>query len=340
MQFTMSASSTLRGFEFETRDGRIAPLVALLRAGASPYARCQTASASASTLLYALAKDVAEQEKGLTPDVACALVACLGAEEDVTSPLTWISARDGSSSIEWGLFLREGPSPELVVWFNHGAWGYRFETYEVLSTALHRFAQLIEGKVTWLNFGSPTSRRSLIRKGQFYWQAPANQRLIPIDNLIFVSSTGLAIRLAGACGRAVVTIRPVEEQSVFRWVEDYAEGLHLMAGLLDGSISTEGFTAQDVSRVTLQGHFVVQSIFDAHDEWAAPALVFCTGMGQQAWLYTGEPDWRVTYAPGRSLNKTAVTFSKAPSDALRHLAQLLAGEFEMTDPLFNAESCS
>lgn len=50
------------------------------------------------------------------------------------------------------------------------------------------------------------------------------------------------IRLAGASGRAVVSVLQDDAPGTFQWVEDYAEGLRLMADLIARQRSLEDFS--------------------------------------------------------------------------------------------------
>ena len=332
-----SGSSTLRAAEFETSDGSLASLRSF-RVPSQKYVRTVAYPHQLPTRLIELALRIGALEAGLTAAEACALVTCKSTvdENRATHPLSWLSVYDKTSSHEWGLYLLDGATTEVVVWFNHNTWGYRFESYAILSAALLRLAQLLAGKLDWLNFGCETSRQSLLRKGQFYWEAPIDQRLIPIDNFVFVTTTGQEIRLAGASGRAVVSVLQDDAPGTFQWVEDYAEGLRLMADLIARQRSLEDFSQVAPSEgVPLQGSFVVKSIYQSQDVLTAPLIVFSTPLGQRVTLRTAEPEWEVAYErpalPGHAFR---LATQQGPAAALRYLADLLAGTFKETDPLF------
>lgn len=336
-----SGRPTLRAAEFETSDGSLAPLRSF-RVPSQQYVRTVAYPHQLPLRLIELALRIGALEAGLTAAEACALVTCKSTvdENRVTHPLSWLSVYDKTSSHEWGLYLLNGATPEVVVWFNHNTWGYRFESYTILSAALLRLAHLLAGMLDWLNFGSNASRQSLVRKGQFYWEALSDQRLIPIDNFVFVTTAGLEIRLAGAAGRAVVSVEQPDAAGTFQWVEDYAEGLHLMAELIARSRSIEDFSPVHPSKEgALQGTLIVKSIYDSQDVWSAPVLVFNTGLGQRVSLHTAEPEWEVTYeGPAAAGSSVRLATRQEPAAALCYLADLLSGVFKETDPLFESKT--
>ena len=335
----ISSRPTLRAAEFEANDGRLAPLRSF-RIPSQQYVRTVAHPHQLPIRLIELAQRVAALEAGLPVVEVCSLVTCKStvAENDAAGPLCWLSVHDTACSNEWGLYLRDDATPEVVVWFSHETWGYRFESYTRLSEALLRFAQLLSGNLDWLNFGCEASRQSLLQKGQFYWEALSDQRLIPIDNFVFVTTEGLEIRLAGAAGRAVVSVVQLDAAGTFhfQWVEDYAEGLQLMAELIARSRSIEDFSPAHLSKEeALQGTLIVKSIYKSQDLWSAPVLVFNTGLGQRVSLHTAEPEWKVTYeGPASAGNSVRLATQQEPAVALRYLADLLSGAFKETDPLF------
>lgn len=332
---------TLRAAEFETSDGSLAPLRSF-RVPSQQYVRTVAYPHQLPLRLIELALRIGALEAGLTAAEACALVTCKStvAENDAAAPLRWLSVSDAACSNEWGLYLREDANPEVIVWFSHETWGYRFESYIRPSEALLRLAHLLSGSLNWLSFGCEASRQSLLQKGQFYWKALSDQRLIPIDNFVFVTTDGLEIRLAGAAGRAVVSVAHTDAAGTFQWVEDYAEGLQLMAALIARSRSLEDFSLTLPStEPPLQGIFVVKSIYERQDVLAAPVLVFGTTLGQRVTLRTAEPEWEVTYeGPTASGNTVRLATQQEPAAALRYIAALLSGAFKETDPLFEPKT--
>lgn len=332
---------TLRAAEFETSERYLAPLRSF-RIPSQQYVRTVAYPHQLPIRLIELAQRVAALETGLPVVDVCSLVTCKStvAENDAACPLCWLSVQDTACSNEWGLYLRDDANSEVVVWFSHETWGYRFESYTHLSKALLRLAQMLSGSLDWLNFGSNASRQSLVRKGQFYWEALSDQRLIPIDNFVFVTTAGLEIRVAGAAGRAVVSVEQPDAAGTFQWVEDYAEGLHLMAELIARSRSIEDFSPVHPSKEgALQGTLIVKSIYDSQDVWSAPVLVFNTGLGQRVSLHTAEPEWEVTYeGPAAAGSSVRLATRQEPAAALCYLADLLSGVFKETDPLFESKT--
>lgn len=249
---------------------------------------------------------------------------------------------------EWYVTLEDDNTVRVT--FEHGEFGYRRETFDRWSAAFARMSQLLAGRISWRQFGDPESRRTLLGKGQFYWQEPKARELVPVDNFVFVTQANDEITIAGVSHRCAITLHRGDE-SASEWHDDYALGLHRIADLLEQNTSVadfgmrkdnlEAYMASECSleggkspapappreiQSTGRGRCVVKSIYRSGDVWEAPVLVYATAEGAKVQLEHSDDGWTVRCRPLASApSHRTFPEHKAP-EALRALAQALQGD--------------
>jgi len=273
-------------------------------------------------------------------------IAALGPESTELHPLTWLNLterkteHDKRANHEWYLTKEDDG---LWLTFEHGKFGYRRERQGSWSGAFYRLAALLAGRVTWHRFGDTQSRRTLLGKGQFYWQATAPEQLIPVDNFVFAMPAGHELCIEGVSHRCVLSLSKSGQSQRFEWHDDYARGLTQMADLIEGSVDVKDFghlsddgespSTEDDSMAVIcdlpalarQGKFVVKSIHASNDVHDAPILVYQTREGRQAELATDAARWVVSATGPRGQERSRSFDALDAPDALRLLARVLNG---------------
>ena len=217
--------------------------------------------------------------------------------------------------------------------FTHGVFGYRRESFSDSVQALVRMVKVLQG-VPWVEFGDEFSRNTLLGKGQFHWAHPLNGELVPVDNFVFQCVPGQELKLEAFDGTCHLLGTGPAFQAVHKTFSTYALALRALAERLEGADPVQDrdekvLAHRPCNPSAVGGRFVVRDIFfgaqdkhDEHDEYAAPALVFRTGQGHRASLFTPEGELpHVTFQAldGTSCSRTVSTIPQA----VRLLADVL-----------------
>lgn len=242
----------------------------------------------------------------------------------------------GVQGHEWHLWVHDG---QLALSFEHGAYGERRERPSTLADAFVRLAQLVQGSVTWRQFGDLESRRTLLEKGQFYWQDPKSGEDVPVDNFVFRTADGFELRQSGVSHRAVLGLAQAGQRGGHEWFDDHAEALRRLADILSGRVdltlfgsrASPGRYEQAPGRLPeavkpcrlAQGQFFVESIYQSQDVHPAPVLTFRTGEGVEARLQVAADVWRVRGRKPRQAWRIARFAPGKAHQALELWAQVL-----------------
>jgi hypothetical protein len=291
-------------------------------------------------------------------------------ENAAWQPLTYLSAdemsrgsgrpsREDRESHAWAAYLYRG---KAMVSFHHGKYGLRLQTFETMSEALAALVALLHGQ-PWETFGDEDSQRTLMHKGQFYWDTPLDAKPIPVDNFEFEAQDGHSWNISG-CGMASILLWTTPNgRRAHVWHEDHAESLDKLADILDGKLTPLDFREEDteepefclapgntlsaeeqaqhtaefqayrwipetVAAVAqpVQGAVYVLSIFKRNDKHVVDSLVYLTRQGHKVHLAMTGKSWTVT-ARNLDSQEVASTFDvNDKSSAFRALAKALRGE--------------
>lgn len=277
--------------------------------------------------------------EGLLPLVA------VGRDKTARHSLNWLNVAERKTSDEerhcHDLYvIVEGDYLQLT--FNHGKFGYRREQHSKWSSAFARLAQLLAGECTWHQFGDLESQRTMLGKGQFYWQDQKRMELLPVDNFVFRVADVLEIRLSGVGHRCALNVELAGREDGHEWYADYAEGLLRMADIFAGVVDLEKFGEDSdpelhantkpnrapeagVPPLSARGQFYVETIYEHRDVWAAPVLVYKTAEGKQALLHVTETAWLVRLGDEHEKWKERRFTAATAPDALRTLSRALTG---------------
>jgi hypothetical protein len=272
-------------------------------------------------------------------------LAAVGRDRKTRHTLNWLNLSERKTSDEerhcHDLYVTvEGNYLQLT--FNQGKFGYRRERHTKWSSAFARLSQLMAGECTWHQFGDPESQKTMLGKGQFYWQDQKRMELVPVDNFVFRIAGALEIRLSGVGHRCALNVELAGREDGHEWYADYAEGLLRMADVFAGVVDLEKFGEDSdpelhantkpnmtpevgAPPLSARGQFFVETIYEHRDVWAAPVLVYKTAEGKQAALHVTDTAWLVRLgAEQEKWKERRFTAATAP-DALRTLARVLDG---------------
>ena len=257
-------------------------------------------------------------------------------------PLNWLNVTERKKDEErrqcheWCLTLEDDGSVRVT--YEHGKFGYRREAFDRWSAAFDRMGELLAGTCTWDRFGDDESQRTMLGKGQFYWQDPKTEEPVPVDNFVFAGASGVELTLAGVSHRCALSFKENAESGCSEWFDDYAQGLLRMADILDGRVLFTEFGKEPNPRqhslasctgapadAPWAGQFVVKSIYTYGDELVAPVLTYITGEGAQAQLITAESGWVVRICDGQKPWRARRFEEQNACEALRTLADVLTG---------------
>ncbi len=269
------------------------------------------------------------------------------------------ASEENRRSHSWGLtVVKEG---EVCVWFEHGKFGMREQTFSTLSAALYCLRDLVDGH-PWEDFGDEESRLTLMHKGQFYWDTPLQEEPIPVDNFVFETTDGHRWRIAGSGGRSVLSWTAPNGRRAYQWHDDHAQSLDGLAAILSGEVSPQAFHVEETEEPEFclgkdetlspeeaakhtawfqahrwipetvdaldgaaQGTLFVLDIFESDDKHAVDSLVYLTTQGHKVQLAMDEVSWTVT---AYDLDGKAAIMSTSRTDkpaAFRNLAYVLRG---------------
>lgn len=215
------------------------------------------------------------------------------------------------------LVLYDTPSGASLC-FDHGVFGKRDEAFSSMGQGLARLVEVLRG-VSWFDFGDAASRKTLLGKGQFYWES-SDRQLVPVDNFVYKLSQEAELKLEASGGhhyhlssRGLVETVPDSTRST------YSEGLRALAAALRMPASSQpssGPFLYATKREPLEqkGRFVVRSVLQGGDEHEAPVLVFKTPEGHQAALRTvvdTRPSVVLTLPDGAAFHKEVPSLSEA-----------------------------
>lgn len=295
-------------------------------------------------MALALARDEAAYiERGDFPPPPLDKRVILVDDEGQEYPFSWLyinedkSTKERRQAHEW-MFGIEGD--KLMVCFEHGSFGYRENKWYHPDAAILNLSKLLNRKMPWTQFGSDQSKRTMLRKGQFYWQDKLSGEDVPVDNFVFVTDDGIEVTLAGSGGRAVLSVEGPAVDG-HEWYADYAEALKRMADVLNGQVDYAQFGKLDdevpyaqapghrehpepADVLMAKGKFVVKSIYASGDVHDAPSLVFKTRQDERVYLLTDSPNWEVRMGKPKSYLSTEV-LAACRHQALVELAESLAG---------------
>lgn len=346
MRTSPTTVSTTPSFEgevyFAKVDDYIRSLTVLQIGDAAPVALGLVRSRGNAQFFETAAASIREAE-GLSsePLLALPLVAICD-EGPGGHPLNWLNLTERKKDEErrqcheWYLTLEEDGTVQIT--FEHGKFGYRHESFDRWSAAFSRMAELLAGTYTWQEFGDVESKRTMLGKGQFYWQAPHTEEQVPVDNFVFASAHGPEITLAGVSHRCALHFMENTESGSSEWFDDYAQGLLRLADILDGCVAFVDFGKQPNPATHANaggkgapadgpwaGQFVVKSIFNYGDEHLAPVLTYVTGEMAQAQLITAESGWTVRVCDAHHPWRERKFEEQLATEALRTLAEVLMG---------------
>lgn len=339
----------IREIEFVKPDRRLGTLASIRVLGTAPvdihFHYPLKMGEVLTQLMLALARDEAEEFAAgrLVGTLDTRIV--LFDDKGVEYPFSWLylyedkSMKERRQAHEWMFGMEK---QKLKMCFEHGSHGYRENTWYHPDAALLCLSKVLSRKVLWSHFGSDQSKRTLLGKGQFYWQDPLSGEDVPVDNFVYVTPTGGEVTLAGSGGRAVLSVE-TPQVDASEWYPDYSEALKRMADVLAGQVDLSKFgkeTGEELTYATApgrqvqpipadalmhEGKFVVKSIYASNDVHDAPSIVFKTRQDEQVNLRTDSPAWEIRFGKPHNYHATHST-AATRNKALVELAESLAGD--------------
>lgn len=345
-----ATSSFVGEVSFAKADNFIRSLSALQIGDAAPLPIPLFDSKGDAHFFAAVAAAVAQAEsRSPGPSQTLPLLA-LCDEGPGAHPLNWLNVTERKKDEErrqcheWYVTIEDDGSIRIT--YEHGKFGYRREAFDLWSTAFARLAELMAGTCTWHQFGDDESRHTMLGKGQFYWQEPQTQELVPVDNFVFAIPGGPELTLAGVSHRAALTFAYSEDVQSSEWFDDYAQALLRMADVMDGLVAFGEFgkapnpalhvnatgkgSAADAPWAAT-GRFIVKSIYHYNDVLPAPVLTYMTGEMARAQLSTADDAWTVRVRDVHQPWRTRKLPPAKASESLRILAGVLNGTLRWAD---------
>lgn len=342
-----ATSSFVGEVSFAKADNCIRSLSALRIGDDAPLPIPLFESKADSQFFAAVAAAIAQVEKQFHVLSQALPLLALCEEGPEGHPLNWLNVTERKQDEErrqcheWYVTLEDDGSIRIT--YEHGQFGYRREDFDRWSAAFAKLAELMAGSCTWNQFGDDESRHTMLGKGQFYWQEPQTQELVPVDNFVFAIPGGPELTLAGVSHRAALTFAYSEDVQSSEWFDDYAQALLRMADVMDGRVAFGEFgkapnpalyvnatgkgSAADAPWAAA-GRFIVKSIYHYNDVLPAPVLTYMTGEMAQAQLSTADDAWTVRV---RDVQQPWRMRKVPPAESLRILAGVLNGTLRWCD---------
>jgi hypothetical protein len=260
----------------------------------------------------------------------------------------------------WLLYIADDGSPAVV--FHHGKFGMRKQSFASLSVALSCLRDLVAGQ-PWEEFGDEDSRRTLLHKGQFYWDTPREATPIPIDNFVFETDEGHRWRIAACGSQSILSWKSPNGRTAHTWNDDHAQSLDTLAAILAGDLSANDFHAEELVEseayppkgnelatgenpdyspefqatrwipaavepltASASGAIYVMNIFNANDRFQADCLAYLTKQGHKVQLRMGVSSWVLTAQNPDGPEFVTTISAKDKPAAFRALARALRGQ--------------